>query len=62
MGLLIFLGIFIFVLIMANSGEPTGYTGKNEKPFCPPHKWEYGTDGFLYCTMCNNKPGYDARS
>lgn len=39
----------------------SGYTGKKEKNWCPPHVWVYDETGFLICSTCNNRPGYNPR-
>lgn len=61
MGFLILMLGVIFLLRFILPGPEIGYTGRNEKPWCPPHQWEYNKDGFLQCTICSGKPGYEGR-
>lgn len=64
MGLLIFIGIFLFISIMVQSRESkntSGYTGKRAKTWCPPHKWDYNTSGQLQCLECRKTPEYSSR-
>lgn len=25
---------------------------------CPPHKWDYDVNGFMYCKLCKRRPGF----
>lgn len=66
MGLLIFIGIFLFCAVMAQMRDPIARSGNQiSTSLCPPHKWDYRkeADGVerLWCKICNNKPGYSAR-
>jgi uncharacterized SAM-dependent methyltransferase len=59
MGLLIFIGVFLFCAVMAQMrNSPTGYTGKTK---CLPHQWAYNKDGQLQCNRCNRTPEYYSR-
>lgn len=53
--------IIVLNILMPPPGKETKYTGKKEKPWCPPHVWVYGEDGFLFCQDCKTKPGYNPR-
>ncbi len=65
MGLLVFIGIFLFCAIMAQMRNPIIRSGEQVSSGCPPHKWNYRKefDGVerLWCTICNVKPGYSGR-
>jgi len=54
MGFLIVIAALVFVSAMMRNNAPTGYTGKQEKTWCPPHKWKYDDYGKLKCQLCNN--------
>lgn len=56
--LLLLAGIFIFGKI-GNLGSAK-LKLKVGGP-CKLHTWEYGEDGFLYCSTCKAKPGYEGR-
>lgn len=53
--------IFIMNLILPPPGSKIEAMTEPKKKQCPPHVWEYGSDGFLYCILCKNKPGYNPR-
>lgn len=58
----LFIGLFILLFIIPTpSVVETKFSGKREKTWCPPHTWTYGSDGFLYCNSCGQKPGYEPR-
>ena len=59
-----FLLIILAVMFLLNTlMPPPGSRSKNNTgpKMCPPHKWIYGADGFLYCDVCKGKPGYEGR-
>jgi len=55
--------MILFIILLPIILPPPGseFTGKKDKSWCPPHIWIYGTDGFLYCKECHQKPGYEGR-
>lgn len=59
----IFIGIIFVTALLIGRSDPasTGYTGKREKTWCPPHKWYWDETGFLKCSLCNNRPQYESR-
>lgn len=65
MGLLIFIGIFLFLAVMTQMRDPIARSGAGHNNACPPHKWNYRkeSDGVerLWCSICNKKPGYSGR-
>lgn len=61
MGFIFLVILVIVVLHMIMPSPGSGFTGKKEKTWCPPHKWEYDSTGFLYCTECKGRPGYEGR-
>ena len=66
MGLLLFIGIFLFCAVMAQMRDPISRSGSQvQTSLCPPHKWDYRKerDGVerLCCKICNGKPGYTSR-
>lgn len=50
--------IVLSIIMPPPGGQPANKDGKVQ---CPPHKWEYNTEGHLYCTECKGKPGYSGR-
>lgn len=53
MWFLILMGALVLFSAMIRNSAPTGFTGRNAYPVCPPHKWLHNDYGRLKCNMCN---------
>lgn len=58
---LIMIATILALWIILPPPSSTGYTGKREKDWCPPHVWDYNKDGQLQCKQCFTKPGSSSR-
>jgi hypothetical protein len=50
---LLIMGVVVFILSKGSKMPSKACDG--------PHKWEYGSDGYLYCKECLRKPNYEGR-
>lgn len=56
---MMFLIIMVVTIFVLHSLMPPPVHKKSDK--CPPHTWIYDSTGFLLCSICNGKPGYQGR-
>lgn len=45
--------IFIMNLILPPPGSKIETITEPQKKQCPPHKYEYNSNGYLHCILCN---------
>lgn len=62
------LGLIIFFITIMFVGRIVNHIAKNSLSGqigssgpCKLHKWDYDETGFLKCTVCKQRPGYEGR-
>lgn len=55
--LLFIVGMGFLVHNVAKSAEILKRSEESQIDSCPPHKWIYDAQGFLFCDICKKKPG-----
>jgi hypothetical protein len=55
--LLFIVGVVFLIHSVVKPAEILKRFKESQNGPCPPHKWVYDAQGFLFCDICKKKPG-----